>query len=49
MLQIPRKQIDKTFLRYYIEGNNTAKKLYESFGFVESHRDENEIIMKKLL
>ncbi len=30
----------------YIEGNHIAKKLYESFGFVETDRDENEIIME---
>lgn len=30
----------------YIEGNDTAKKLYESFGFVEIDRDEDEIIME---
>lgn len=30
----------------YIEGNDAAKKLYESFGFVEIDRDENEIIME---
>ena len=33
----------------YIEGNETAKKLYESFGFVETDRDEDEIIMELLL
>lgn len=30
----------------YIEGNTTAKKLYEGFGFVEIDRDEDEIIME---
>ena len=30
----------------YIEGNDTAKKLYEQFGFVEIDRDEDEIIME---
>ena len=30
----------------YIEGNNAAKKLYEQFGFVETDRDGNEIIME---
>ncbi len=29
----------------YIEGNSAAKKLYESFGFIETDRDEDEIIM----
>ena len=30
----------------YIEGNDAAKKLYESFGFEEIDRDEDEIIME---
>lgn len=30
----------------YIEGNDAAKKLYESFGFVEIDRDEDEIIIE---
>lgn len=30
----------------YIEGNDAAKKLYEGFGFVETSRDEDEIIME---
>lgn len=30
----------------YIEGNNAAKNLYEMFGFVETDRDEDEIIME---
>ena len=30
----------------YIEGNDVAKELYESFGFVETDRDEDEIIME---
>ena len=33
----------------YIEGNNAAKDLYESFGFVEIDRDEDEIIMELTL
>lgn len=33
----------------YIEGNNAAKKLYEQFGFVETDRDGNEIIMELCL
>lgn len=33
----------------YIEGNDTAKKLYEQFGFVETDRDEDEIVMELLL
>lgn len=30
----------------YIEGNDAAKNLYESFGFVETDRDEDEIGME---
>jgi diamine N-acetyltransferase len=30
----------------YIEGNDAAQKLYESFGFVETDRDDDEIIME---
>ena len=30
----------------YIEGNDAAKRLYEQFGFVETDRDEDEIIME---
>ena len=30
----------------YIEGNDAAQKLYESFGFAEIDRDEDEIIME---
>ena len=33
----------------YIEGNEAAKKLYESFGFVQIDRDEDEIIMELTL
>lgn len=33
----------------YVYGNEAAKKLYESFGFVEIERDEDEIIMELLL
>ena len=33
----------------YIEGNDTARKLYENFGFVEIDRDEDEIIMELIL
>ena len=36
---------DKTVL-CYIEGNEAARKLYESIGFVEIDRDEDEIIME---
>lgn len=30
----------------YIEGNEAAGRLYESFGFAETDRDEDEIIME---
>lgn len=30
----------------YIEGNDAARKLYEQFGFAETGRDEDEIIME---
>lgn len=33
----------------YIEGNTAARKLYEQFGFVETGRDEDEIIMELVL
>ena len=33
----------------YIKGNDAAKKLYESFEFVEIDRDEDEIIMELIL
>ena len=33
----------------YIEGNDAAQKLYESFGFVEIDRDEDEMIMELVL
>ena len=33
----------------YIEGNDAARKLYEGFGFVETDRDGNEIIMELTL
>lgn len=33
----------------YIEGNGAARKLYESFGFAETERDEDEIVMELLL
>lgn len=33
----------------YIEGNDAAKALYEQFGFVETDRDEDEIIMELTL
>ena len=36
---------DKVIL-CYIEGNEPAKRLYEQFGFAETGRDEDEIIME---
>ncbi len=39
---------DKVIL-CYIDGNSRAKELYESFGFRVTDRDEDEIVMEKLL
>lgn len=36
----------KKVILCYIEGNDAAKQLYEQFGFVETDRDEDEIIME---
>lgn len=33
----------------YVEGNNVAKRMYEKFGFVETERDGNEIVMERAL
>lgn len=33
----------------YIEGNDAAKNLYEKFGFKESYKDDEEIIMELYL
>lgn len=33
----------------YIDGNEAARRLYNRFGFVETGRDENEIIMERSL
>ena len=33
----------------YIDGNNAAKKLYEKLGFIETDRDDDEIIMERHL
>ncbi len=33
----------------YIEGNDAARKLYEQFGFTETERDEDEIVMELVL
>ena len=41
-------QFDKVVL-CYIEGNEAARRLYESFGFAETGRDEDEIIMEARL
>ena len=38
-------KFNKAFL-CYITGNNAAKKLYESFGFAETERNEDEIVME---
>ena len=47
VLEAMRKdgKFDKVVLRY-IEGNDTAKNLYASFGFIETDRDGDEIIME---
>lgn len=31
----------------YIEGNDVAKQMYEEFGFMETERDGNEIVMER--
>ena len=33
----------------YIDGNEAAQKLYQGFGFVETDRDDDEIIMELVL
>lgn len=33
----------------YCDGNDAAKNLYEQFGFVETDRDEDEIMMERAL
>ena len=33
----------------YVEGNNVAKQMYEKFGFVETERDGDEIVMERTL
>lgn len=33
----------------YVEGNEVAKRMYEKFGFVETERDGNEIVMERTL
>lgn len=33
----------------YIDGNHAAKRLYEKFGFIETDKDEDEIIMELYL
>ena len=33
----------------YIDGNKAAQKLYQGFGFVETDRDDDEIIMELVL
>lgn len=33
----------------YVEGNDVAKQMYEKFGFVETERDGDEIVMERTL
>ena len=33
----------------YVEGNDAAKQMYEKFGFVETERDGDEIVMERTL
>lgn len=33
----------------YVEGNDVAKHMYEKFGFVETERDGDEIVMERTL
>lgn len=33
----------------YIDGNDVAKRMYEEFGFVETERDGDEIVMERTL
>ena len=33
----------------YVEGNDVAKQMYEKFGFVETERDGDEIVMELVL
>ena len=33
----------------YVEGNDVAKRMYEKFGFVETERDGDEIVMERTL
>lgn len=44
MLRADRKY--ETVKLCYIDGNDAARKLYEGFGFVETERDEDEIVME---
>lgn len=39
----------KKVILCYIEGNKAAKKMYESLGFTEIDRDEDEIVMELCL
>ena len=48
-LVLDRMKADGKFKKVvlcYIEGNTAAKQLYKRFGFVETDRDEDEIIME---
>lgn len=33
----------------YVEGNDVAERMYEGFGFVETERDGDEIVMERAL
>ena len=51
-LMLERMRLDGKYPKVvlcYIEGNTAARKLYESFGFRETDRDEDEIVMELLL
>ena len=39
----------KTDALCYVEGNEVAKHMYEKFGFVETERDGDEIVMERTL
>lgn len=47
--EMRRERQYKKVVLCYIEGNEAAKKLYESFGFTETDRDGDEIGMELLL
>ena len=48
-LVLEAMKLDRTYRKVvicYIEGNNAAKNLYSQFGFVETDRDRDEIVME---